>query len=128
MKVWLYGYDVEIRATNPVFHNEYNEQDTMAVLNFLAMDKYDLCKRLKNEKGAGELAKIHRKDLEDFAKVLGKDCFLSKELGRGAGMKRTEYLVSNATNPRSERCFRSINEVASFIGFCRSVVQRRIEL
>lgn len=83
MKIWLYGYDVEIRATNPVFHNEYNEQDTMAVLNFLAMDKYDLWKRLKNEKGAGELAKIHRKDLEDFAKVLGKDCFLSKELGRG---------------------------------------------
>lgn len=78
MKVRLYGYDVEIRATNPEFHNEYNEQDSMIVLNLLAVDKCVLWRKAKKE-GKVELAELHEKDLRDLAKALGRDFPLFKE-------------------------------------------------
>lgn len=78
MKVRLYSYDVEIRATNPEFHNEYNEQDSMIVLNLLAVDKCVLWQKAKKE-GNMELVKLHEKDLRDLAKALGRDFLLFKE-------------------------------------------------
>lgn len=94
MKLRLYGYDVEIRATDPEFHNEYNEQDTMLVLNSLAWDKWSLWSRYR-EDGKEGLAKLHEEDLRELAKALGKDFPLFKETKVDAGSRPRAEVVSD---------------------------------
>lgn len=79
MKIRLYGYDVEIRASNPEFYNEYNEQDSILVLSLLVADKCTLWQKAKKE-GNVELAKLHEKDLRDLSKALDGDSPLLDEV------------------------------------------------
>ena len=72
MKININGYEIDIKARHEILRKKYNERDTLAVINYLAVL---LCNSAtyhesQTRESAHIVAEFERKDVDDISRFL----------------------------------------------------------